>query len=319
MIPTKFTLRLNMLLLLIFASFSTVLAQDVTRTQSIQVECGNIIESEFVNSFEEDLYQISMDAGNTLNVSAVSLGGQLKTGIILTGPTNLGIASSFQRLEEGRRVIFGNSSHLRTEAVVNSDILSARGTHNIRVVNFVSRYYEFETDRYDPSAIDPVSGGIGVYTLFIGCTLRDGTVINPGDALPEAVPDPIVSSQSAFPGFGFPGLNSVDFSSGIEIPIQLGQAQTIPVGGDISLYTYESNTEESRTLTLSRLSGNISIGVTVINRDTNEIIFFAGLPSSDNLSAELTFPSAGTYVIGLFRVDTADRIGTSGAVQITLE
>ncbi|MGB1286620.1 MAG: hypothetical protein ACPG7F_08815, partial [Aggregatilineales bacterium] len=64
---------------------------------------------------------------------------------------------------------------------------------------------------------------------------------------------------------------------------------------------------------------DISIGVTVINKDSNEILFLGGMPSSNNLSVELTFPSAGTYAIGLFRLDTAERMDTAGAVQITLE
>lgn len=111
----------------------------------------------------------------------------------------------------------------------------------------------------------------------------------------------------------------IDFSAGIEIPLTLGQPQTAPVASDVALYTYAASAGEVATLSISRVSGDISIGVTVINRDTNEIVFFGGLPSSDNLSAELTFPTGGTYAIGLFRVDTAERSGTSGAVQLQLE
>ena len=158
----------------------------------------------------------------------------------------------------------------------------------------------------------------------MGCTLADGTVIKPGDApsvnlISPANELPLASaSQPIFSGFGFPGVASVDFSSGIQIPLQLGQAQTAPIGNDVALYTYQAKTDDVHTLNISRLSGNISIGVAVIKQETNEIIFLGGLPSSNNLSVELTFPSSGTYAIGLFRLDTVERTGTSGAVQIIL-
>ena len=91
------------------------------------------------------------------------------------------------------------------------------------------------------------------------------------------------------------------------------------LGSDVELYTYVAIADETRTLTISRASGDISIGVTVINSATNEVIFLGGMPSSNNLSVELTFPADGTYAIGLFRLDTAERVETSGAVQVTLE
>jgi len=110
-----------------------------------------------------------------------------------------------------------------------------------------------------------------------------------------------------------------DFSAGIEIPLTVGQPQTAPVANDVALYTYDASANEVATLNISRASGDISIGVTVINKDTNEIIFLGGMPSSNNLSVELTFTADGTYAIGLFRLDTAERSGTSGAVQLVIE
>lgn len=141
----------------------------------------------------------------------------------------------------------------------------------------------------------------------------------------EATPTPVVTvtpetpSTPEFTGFGFPGVSPVDFSAGIEIPLTVGAMQTVPLASDVALYTYAATAGETRTLTLSRASGDLSIGVAVINRDTNEIVFLGGLPSSNNLSVELTFPSDGTYAVGLFRFDTAERTGTSGAVGVLLE
>ena len=260
------------------------------------VECGDIIESEFTELQENQDYAIVISAGDSLSLFARPLGTDLELLIQLYNPTNTFVA--------GPSGYYGTFS----EYQLDSGILGANGDYKIRVAN------------HDWTDSNSGSGGVGVFILEIGCTLRTGRLIEPGSSL-EAVAQQAsgVSEQPLFSGYGFPGVMSVDFSSGIEIPLAAGQPQTIPVGSDVALYTYEATAGQVTTLRVSRFSGDISIGVAVINRDSNEIIFFGGLPSSNNLNVELTFPSSEIYVIGLFRVDTAEHPGTSGAVQITLE
>lgn len=122
-----------------------------------------------------------------------------------------------------------------------------------------------------------------------------------------------------FDGYGFPVVGPIDFSAGIEIPLSLGDSQTAGIGADVELFIYTATAGETVALSVSRVSGDISIGVAVINRDTNEIVFLGGMPHTNSLTAEITFPADGTYAIGLFRLDTATLTGTSGAVQILLE
>ncbi|GAB1420839.1 hypothetical protein MASR2M15_09630 [Anaerolineales bacterium] len=259
--------------------------------------CGSIIDNEFSSYAEIHRYYIQLAAGDRVKLLAETTGGSYSDLVV-----DVGIEAPNGYVINGL-VDFESRSGINSSE--NTDSLPMSGIYILNVIGFTR------------------SGG--PYTLYVGCILANGTVINPGDAPPVdlASPAEVLPSESAsqpvFSGFGFPGVASIDFSSGIEIPLQTGQSQTVPVGSDIALYTYEANADEMRTLNISRLSGNISLGVSVINRDTNEIIFFGGLPSSDNLSVELTFPSSGTYAIGLFRVDTSERSGTSGAVQITLE
>jgi hypothetical protein len=176
------------------------------------------------------------------------------------------------------------------------------------------------------STLSSGRGVVGVYSLYVGCTLRDGTQIPAGSNAP--VPEPGNNDQGVVPepptpveppAFGFPGVTPRDFSAGIEIPIAKASPQTVPLASDVALYTYEASANETATLRVMRVNGDISIGISVINRETSEIIFIGGLPSSNNLSVELTFPSDGIYVFGLFRLDTVERSGTSGAVQISIE
>jgi hypothetical protein len=256
----------------------------VSAQTPIEVECGDVIEGEFVESNTDIIYLIDLNAGDSVTVETNRVGDYLWSTMFLSGPSG-------NRIESG-----GTNINPR----IQSRALSSNGTYEILY-----------------SSIPSDALGIGLFTLSISCTLRDGTVIAAGGTAPANSVEN--SEEIMFSGFGFPGLPPRDFSDGIEIPLAAGQPQTVPIGGDVALYTYDATATETATLTASRVSGDISLGVTVINRDTNEIIFVGGMPSSDNLSVDLTFPSDGTYVIGLFQLDTDERSGTSGAVQVRIE
>ncbi|MEL6406086.1 MAG: hypothetical protein AAFR81_17075 [Chloroflexota bacterium] len=304
-------------MLLFTVSVAAQSLDDVTVQDIIQVECGDIIEGEFTSNYERHRYSLSLEAGAQVSANAVPVGDQLRLAIGLVSPTGLVFRGSDPDafISEGSYYIL----RIQSSPSINSGVLSARGS------------YRFFINNYSWIRGLGESGGSGLYTFFISCTLRDGTVIEAGDNLASVSDDntgsdsdessspaePVV--QSIFSGFGFPGVLAVDFSEGIEIPLTLGQAQTVPLGGDIALYTYGASAEEIVTLSVARVSGDISIGVTVINTETNEIIFLGGMPSSNNLSVELTFTSAGTYAVGLFRLDTAERVDTSGAVSLVIE
>ena len=262
------------------------------------IECGDIVEAEFINLQENHDYKVLVSAGDQLSLFARPLGTDLTLVVLLFNPTGTFVA--------------GPSGYYRTfsEYSLDSGILGANGEYTIRVAN------------HDWSDSNSGTGGVGVYSLEISCTLRDGTEIQAGE-IPSDEPVSTDSNQSATapvsaPTFGFPGIMPVDFADGIEIPILKDQAQTAPLGNDVALYTYSATSRESITLNVSRLSGDISIGVAVINRQTNEIVFVSGMPSSNDLSVTLIFPDTSDYVIGLFRLDTIERTGTTGAVQILL-
>ncbi len=273
------------------------------------VQCGSIIENEFVWDLEVHRYYLSLQSGDsiTLFTEAASANYQnLLVDIALITPRGRTIAEWSLGDSYPYSAVSGAyyRNYVGPTKTVETAPLPETGIYIIAVIG------------YTDTGSD--------YIFQAGCVLRDGTVINPGDAPPTNLSDPVVEVGSApeagsFSGFGFPGVAPIDFSEGIEIPLQAEQSQTVPIGGDVVLYTYEASANETRTLNITRVSGNISIGITVIKLDTNEIIFFGGMPSSDNLSVELTFPSQGSYTIGLFRVDTVERSNTSGAVQIVLE
>ena len=105
----------------------------------------------------------------------------------------------------------------------------------------------------------------------------------------------------------------------IEIPMQIGQQQVAPVGTDVILYTFDANADSMVTLTVNRMSDEVSAKVSVIHQTTEQTIFIAGMPGGNNLSVELTLPESGTYAISVSRFDTPTQTGSNGAVQILIE
>lgn len=280
----------------IFTVLFSVPAYIDAQSSAISLECGDIVEGETTPNEQILDYAINVRAGVTLNGRVEPIGSTFNV-FVSFHDANGKQFMYFNENPAGVAEVFQNF------AVGSSNpILRVTGAHPEGTGS--STYPDY----------------VGAFTIYLGCVLRDGTVINPGDNVDESLGAPNdPPSAPVFTGFGLPIVGPVDFSQGIEIPLQLRQPQNPPIGSDVALYSYDAIAESTATLTVSRISGNISIGVAVIKRDTNEIIFLGGMPSSNNLSVELTFPSDGTYAIGLFRLDTPTLSGTSGAVQIVIE
>ncbi|MEO1289494.1 MAG: hypothetical protein AAFV93_17155 [Chloroflexota bacterium] len=294
---TRIIIRtLSLVVLLAFFSF-VVLSQDVERLDMGMLTCGDIVENDFTNNYETHVYTISLDAGSSLDVLGVALGDSLRFRFFMRDAVNNAIAWS-------NASNTSSASYLITERRPNlvTGVLSATSVYTIAVANA------------DWEGRPTTARGIGVYTLYVNCTLRDGTEIEAGVNLPE--PEPTSLAPEPFPGFGFPPVDAVSFEDGIELPLTLGQPAQAPIGGGlVALYTIDASVGQSNTLSVSRLADDFPVGVAVINQANNDIIFFGGMPSSNDLSVTLTFPEAGTYAIGLFALDGT----SSGAVQITLE
>jgi len=145
------------------------------------------------------------------------------------------------------------------------------------------------------------SSGIGSFILYVGCRFRDGTVVNPGDAMPEPTPEAVVDT----PEFGFPGLSPVDFASAVNLPLVAATPMTgvITVTGDEILgFQFDASAGDSLALDFSKLSGNLNLGLVVLSAG-NEVVFQASLVTSESLSTRLTLPSMGQYTIGVFSID----------------
>jgi hypothetical protein len=292
----------------LFVGLLAIWGLSFSQAQSLpSVQCGDIVEGEIMPAQTEgerafNEYRLQIQAGTIIDLIVTPLGQSFNP--------------SFKMLDSGGTefAVFNNVA-----AGVPEEILEYSVGSSNPVLRIYGMHPEWAGTDWFYNTGDGAAGlFLGAYEISLACTLRDDTRIDFGERV-EVTGDEGLPPAPVFSGFGFPGVLPVDFSAGIEIPLQLGQTQTVPIGGDVALYTYEATAGSTATLTVSRVSGNISIGVTVINRSTNEIIFVAGLPSTNSLSAEIVFPTDGSYVIGLFRFDTPTLTGSSGAVQVLLQ
>lgn len=244
-----------------------------------EVQCGTIVEGEFTEKDQDGAqnYQISLTPGDRLRVSGESVGDYLQFRIFINAPTSGLMGES--------HAARGGWKHNKPSA--NTSALSERGNYIIYID----------------------SNGPGLYTLYIGCTLRDGTVINPGDALLNAKASeqqptlPPVELPANFVGFS--GLAPVDFADATKIPLPSGVSMAgaiTPTGGEIMGFTLDASANDILDLSFTRISGNLNLGLVVLSVD-NKVVFQASLVTSQTLNTRFTLPSAGTYTIGVFRVD----------------
>ena len=274
---------------------------------SVDVNCGDIIEAELTAQSRTHSYKLQISAGTELDIFVTPIGSSLNPYIALIDPGDNIITQVNSSLDGELETISGfvvssSNPEIVIIGISPGNNLASFDTSHIRMGHF----YLGKT--------------LGLYQLAIGCKDRQGNVINPGDTL--VVEETSTPSDRAIicTGLCFPGIDAVDFSAGIEIPIQAGQAQTAPVGGDlVTLYTYDATAGSSATLSIKRVSGDISAGVAVIHKDSNDIVFIGGMPYTDSLSANLIFPADGAYVIGLFQLRTDTRPETAGAVEVLIE
>lgn len=266
------TLSLLVVPFVAFMVFRPTYAQAV----DIQVNCGDIIESEFTDNFQEHFYRLDLNIGDQVTVQAVSLEAnsdllQIRLAVFDASNSRLG------ETENSRETSF------------RTDLLRYRGINTIRVQNW------WRVNMQNTPL------GIGRYSLYVGCTLRTGTIIEPGDT--EIGRDKPI--DTAFSGFGFPGLAPVDFANVARLPIPAGipmSGAITPSGNEILGYQFDASEGDTVEIAFNRLSGNLNLGLVVIDENSH-VIFQASLVTSETLTSRFTIPTSGQYTAGIFRID----------------
>ncbi len=128
-----------------------------TYAQSVQLsaKCGDVLESEFKNSKEHQDIEISMNSGDSFEVTVVPIGDHLKIRAEIYDPGGTVVPNS------DKSGMF--KSENQTSLVIQSGVLSANGKYKIRLYNYWSGRGK----------------NVGAYTAYFKCIKKNGEVINP--------------------------------------------------------------------------------------------------------------------------------------------
>lgn len=257
-----------------FAIINVTYSYDDVPVPSIQ--CGDVVEGELTASTDAiQKYVLNVAPGATLNIQVEPIGSTLAVQLLLLDSS-------------GKQLIKVDEGDKGKAEKINGFVISSRNPYV--VIEGRNNW----GDRF-----------LGAYTLSVGCILRDNTIINPGEATPLNNTAVNSSNLATFSGNGFPGLAPVDFSAVAKIPTVANVPMTggvAPTGDTILGYTLDASANDTLALNFTRLSGNLNLGLVVLSAD-NKVVFQASLVTSSELTTKFTLPTAGTYTIGIFRID----------------
>jgi hypothetical protein len=270
-----------------------------------EVQCGEIVEGVFSDNAQEHNYGLTMESRESFEVSVEPVGDHLQTVIAIYGPSGVRL---------GYTNVGAYGSHPSRNPAITSGTLSASGMYKIRISNTVIRD---NNQLWYSESYNFTVGGIGDYTLFISCTLRNGQKVEAGN-IPQPTPTPaplptttprsaLPDTSSTFTGTGFPGLAPVDFADAVTVPLLLDEKMTgvIPLDNQILGFTLDAAAGDTLDLSYTRVSGNMNLGLVVLSAE-NEVFFQASLVTSASLATQFTLPAAGQYTIGVFRISLVE-------------
>ncbi len=281
-------------------------------TRSVKVKYGSIVEAEFTEAGQLHEYKVETAPGDRLNLIVRPVGETLSTSLGLFDPSDNIIAIDPPKRFQGGmdKTKIGGGGLSRRSFLTSADVgamaktpaietpaLSARGGHTILVTNG-SR------------------GGVGVYQLYVGATLRDGTEIEPGGGAEEATPAKKGASgtgaPAAFSGRGFPGLPPVDFADAIAIDLPNDGVARGGINSTrdnvVRAFKTAPKGKSAYDVTLTRTKGTFPLGLVVLS-NSNAILAQATLMAGSQVTTRLTFPG-GPITIGVYRLDFGKDPGT---------
>jgi hypothetical protein len=281
---------------------NTVFAQTETEIRG-NIQCGDVVEGEVISGRSQtasnpyggstditfDAYNLQVQAGTRINLTVQPLGNTFNAAFVLrdSGENDVLLVNDNADGQVEQLIDFqlGSSNQvLRIMGVIPGDV----GTDYF--------YRSYNGGPYNAGQY------FGAYQISLGCTLRDGTVIEPGDPLTQGgSTQPIAVAP---PAFGFPGLQSVDFASAFRLPLTIGTPTQgeIPSSEDAVLgFRFNGSAGDSLDLNFERTSGNLNLGIVVLSAD-NQVAYMAALVTSESMNSRFTLPSTSEYTIGVFRI-----------------
>lgn len=238
-----------------------------------QLECGDKVQAEFDSSDDEVEFYIDLDAGDILVLRGTSPDAQFV--IQFHAPPDW-----TNRLGESAPLSF-NPSLTTIPAPV-------QGTYNVEADNNK----------------DGVSGGTGRFGLQVGCITQNGDVLIVPVARFACVGACQIAGGTEAGGGNRASVLRLPETAGLDNEIiSLNSSVNGVISSDGSeIYSYSLQVEQTQTisLNLARTSGNLDLGMVVIQGSS--ILYQAGLLGSDSTQLRLVQLPATRYTIVVYQV-----------------
>lgn len=278
---------------------SILVGNSLTHAQRNLIECGSIVEGVFTKKQELHTFTLRLESGDQVIAYSEPAGDTLTLAMALYNPVGEALAGSSTSPGQYYRGSSASWAGLSIRPTVGTEKLSGRGDHVLAIANtqFWIDGMGLTSSRF---------GGVGEYSIYVGCTLKDGTIVNPGDNANTSDSGTSKSSSNADELLtdGFPGLPPVDFSKATKLklsPSDKVEGQISPSGGEVLGFTFDATEQQTFDLSFTRISGNLNLGLVILSSD-NKVYFQTSLVTSSTLNTQFTLP-AGKYTLGIFKID----------------
>jgi hypothetical protein len=239
---------------------------------SEQLECGDTILGQFDTPDDEVEYFINLNAGDVLVLSGTAPNAQFV--IQFHAPPDW-----TERL--------GESAPLSFAPALTTVPAPTQGTYNVEADNNKGG----------------VSGGLGLFGLQVGCIVQNGDVlIVPAERI-RCVLCTIAGGTEAGGGNRASVLRLPDTGSLDSTPLSLNSSANGVIsrdGSELFIYTVEFTGTGTISLDLTRTSGNLDLGMAVIQGSS--ILYQVGLLDSDTTQLRLVQLQEGEYTIVVYQV-----------------
>ncbi|MBI1282413.1 MAG: hypothetical protein GC179_30080 [Anaerolineaceae bacterium] len=298
-------------LTVIFASVSVRMASAQQDPVATSVHCGDILDTEMTPGIPFQDTVLAVPAGTKINLEITPLGSSFNPFIFILdsgGGEMLRQNNSTAGLsEELLDFTISSSNAILRVFGAPPDYKDTVSRYQLTdFMRFIQRDIQDQGSVSRENYLNKVGLYFGAYTISLGCTLRNGTVVEPGDISSSQTSN--ASSPTNVPSFsgtGFPGLAPVDFANAFIIPLTVNTpiSGAIPPAGDAIIgFNIDATANDNLALGFNRLSGNLNLGLVVLSAD-NKVIFQASLVTTSEFNAKFTLPTTGTYIIGIYRID----------------
>jgi hypothetical protein len=288
----------KLLILLAIVGILAPLNAPSARAQTT-IKCGDIIEGEFMKESEIFIYKLSLLPGDSVFLSVTPFGDTLEVAVALYTPTG-------KFLKEATGV--GPYAIPTRRPELDSGVLGGRGEYSIAVAN---------AEILNLAATTFSQAGSGPFTLNVSCILKDGTIINPGDAV-KSTPAPSDNAPVAPATIGS-SLPLPVAEGAVSLPLTLAQPITVAVAPTITYSSVvKANAGDQYKVEITRQSGTAPLGIAVYD-PAKTPIFALAMGSSSTFSAVIETPTAGeyTFVYNLAPLSGA-AAAQAGVYQVTI-